>query len=74
VTPPPPPPPQPPAPLPPLRSLALIPCKDLLIAAVWLAGAFRTTIYWRENRLRIGAGSVLTAVDAEAVSSLEALA
>ncbi len=58
----------------PLRSLALIPCKDLLIAAVWLAGAFRTTIYWRENRLRIGAGSVLTAVDAEAVSSLEALA
>ncbi len=58
----------------PLRSLALIPCKDLLIAAVWLAGAFRTTIYWRENRLRVGAGSVLTAVDAEAVSSLEALA
>jgi ceramide glucosyltransferase len=40
-------------------ALAAIPLKDLLIAAVWLVGAFRTTIYWRENRLRIGPGSVL---------------
>jgi ceramide glucosyltransferase len=40
-------------------ALAAIPFKDLLIAAVWLAGAFRTTILWRQTRLRIGPGSVL---------------
>ena len=41
-------------------ALAAIPLKDLLIAGVWLVGAFRTTIYWRQTRLRIGPGSVLT--------------
>lgn len=41
-------------------ALAAIPLKDLLIAAVWLVGAFRTTIHWRQTRLRIGPGSVLT--------------
>jgi len=40
-------------------ALAAIPWKDLLIAGVWLAGAFRTTIMWRQTRLRIGPGSVL---------------
>jgi ceramide glucosyltransferase len=53
-------------------ALAAIPIKDLLVAAVWLAGTFRTTIYWRENRLRIGPGSVLTPLDDEA--PMEALA
>jgi ceramide glucosyltransferase len=43
----------------PLRALAAIPLKDLLIGGVWLAGAFRTTILWRQHRLRIGPGSVL---------------
>jgi ceramide glucosyltransferase len=53
-------------------ALAAIPLKDLLIAAVWLAGAFRTTIRWREKRLRIGAGSVLSPLDDEV--PVEALA
>jgi len=44
-------------------ALAAIPLKDLLIAGVWVAGAFRTTILWRETRLRIGPGSVLTPID-----------
>jgi len=43
----------------PAGALATIPLKDLLIAGVWVAGAFRTTIQWRQNRLRIGPGSVL---------------
>ena len=58
----------------PLLALAAIPWKDLLIFAVWLVGAFRTTITWRENRLRVGPGSVLSALDGDAVASLEALA
>jgi ceramide glucosyltransferase len=58
-------------PLPPL-AIAAIPLKDMLIAAVWLAGAFRTTISWRDKRLRIGAGSVLAPVHEE--EPLEAMA
>jgi ceramide glucosyltransferase len=46
-----------------LRELAWIPVKDLLIAAVWLVGAFRTSLSWRGHRLRIGAGSRLTPLD-----------
>jgi ceramide glucosyltransferase len=49
----------------PPAALAAIPLKDLMIAAVWLVGAFRTTIYWRQNRLRIGPGSVLAASGGE---------
>jgi ceramide glucosyltransferase len=45
------------------RELAWIPLKDLLIAAVWLVGAFRTTLSWRGHRLRIGAGSRLSPSD-----------
>jgi ceramide glucosyltransferase len=41
------------------RALLAIPVKDFLIAGVWLGGAFRRTICWRESRLRIGRGSVL---------------
>jgi ceramide glucosyltransferase len=55
-------------------ALAAILLKDLLIAGVWLAGALRTTIVWRQKRLRIGPGSVLTAVDGSDGSHLEALA
>jgi len=39
--------------------IALLPLKDLLIAAVWLAAPFRRTVAWRGTRLRIGAGSRL---------------
>jgi ceramide glucosyltransferase len=49
-----------------LLAMAAIPLKDLLIAAVWLTGAFRTTISWRDKRLRIGAGTVLAPIHAEA--------
>jgi ceramide glucosyltransferase len=41
--------------------LLWVPAKDLLIAAVWLAGAFRRTVGWRGHRLRLGAGSRLVA-------------
>nr|MDP9121810.1 hypothetical protein [Acidobacteriota bacterium] len=55
----------------PVRSLLAIPLKDLLIAGVWLIGAFRRTILWRGNRLRIGHGSVLSLADpAEATSAI----
>jgi ceramide glucosyltransferase len=52
-------------------ALLAIPLKDLLIAGVWVAGAFRTTIHWRQNRLRIGPGSVLTASPAGAAGPAE---
>ncbi len=44
------------------RELAWIPVKDLLIAAVWVAAAFRSTLCWRGNLLRVGPGSRLTPV------------
>lgn len=47
----------------PLRSLLWIPVKDLMIAGIWSVGLFRRTISWRGNRLRVGAGSVLTPVE-----------
>lgn len=47
----------------PLRSLLWIPVKDLLIAGIWSVGLFRRTISWRGNRLRVGAGSLLTPVE-----------
>lgn len=44
----------------PLRDLLWVPCKDVLIAGVWVAGLFRSTICWRGHRLRVGPGSRLT--------------
>jgi ceramide glucosyltransferase len=55
----------------PLRSLLWIPVKDLLIAGVWTVALFRRTICWRGHLLRVGPGSVLTAVHpAEAAAEL----
>jgi ceramide glucosyltransferase len=48
-----------------LTDLLLIPVKDLLIAGVWLLGAFRSTICWRGHRLRVGRGSRLWPVDVD---------
>jgi ceramide glucosyltransferase len=48
-----------------LTDLAFVPVKDLLIAGVWLVAAFRRTIHWRGNRVRIGPGSVLLPVRPE---------
>lgn len=55
----------------PLRSLLWIPIKDLMIAAIWSVGLFRRTISWRGNRLRVGAGSLLTPVEEPAGELLE---
>jgi ceramide glucosyltransferase len=49
----------------PARALAWIPVKDLLVFGLWVAAAFRTTIEWRGQRLRVERGSRL--VPAEAV-------
>lgn len=46
----------------PLSRLAWIPLKDLLIAAVWVAAPWKTTVVWRGKRLRIGAGSRLAPI------------
>lgn len=51
---------------PPLSAIALIPLKDLLVAALWAVGAFRRKIDWRGNVLRIEAGSLLREVPAQA--------
>lgn len=45
----------------PLAALPWIPVKSVLIAGIWGVGIFRRSIEWRGNRLRVGAGSVLTA-------------
>ncbi|HWE24954.1 MAG TPA: glycosyltransferase [Myxococcales bacterium] len=52
--------------LPPLRHVLLIPFKDLLMAAIWLVGAFRRTVNWRGNLLRIESGSALVALEVDA--------
>ncbi|HSI04181.1 MAG TPA: glycosyltransferase, partial [Myxococcota bacterium] len=46
----------------PVKYLALVPVKDFLVMAVWCTAAVKRTILWRGNRMRIGAGSVLTAL------------
>ncbi len=46
----------------PMKYLALVPVKDFLVMAVWCTAAVKRTILWRGNRMRIGAGSVLTAL------------
>lgn len=43
--------------------LLWVPFKDLLIAGVWVVGAFRSTICWRGHRLRVGPGSVLSLLE-----------
>jgi ceramide glucosyltransferase len=45
----------------PVRRLALIPVKDLMIAGVWTVGLFKRSLSWRGHRLRVGAGSLLEA-------------
>ena len=47
-----------------LRELCAIPAKDLLVAGIWLAGAFKRRVSWRGNLLVIEAGSRLTALEA----------
>lgn len=49
----------------PLRSQVWIPVKDLLVASIWIVGAFRRTICWRGNLLWVGPGSVLSPAEPE---------
>lgn len=44
------------------RAVPWIVVKDLLIAGIWAVGIFRQTLEWRGHRLRVGPGSVLSAV------------
>lgn len=46
-----------------LLEVLAIPFKDLLIAALWLVGAFRRRVSWRGRTLRIEQGSHLTTVE-----------
>lgn len=55
----------------PLRDLLWVPVKDLLIACIWVAGAFRSSICWRGHRLRVGPGSRLTPAEADASPAAE---
>jgi ceramide glucosyltransferase len=43
----------------PLHRLLLIPFKDLLLAGVWLVAVFRRRVWWRDNPLWIGPGTLL---------------
>ena len=36
------------------RSFVLMPLRDLLGFAVWVGGAFGTTVHWRDRKLRLG--------------------
>ena len=47
----------------PARDLAWIPVKDLLVFGLWVAAAFRTTIEWRGQRLRVERGSRLVPLE-----------
>jgi ceramide glucosyltransferase len=57
--------------LPALGHLFLIPVKDLLMAAIWVAGAFRRTVNWRGNLFFIERGSRLVPQDAPFATALE---
>jgi ceramide glucosyltransferase len=43
-----------------VRSLLLVPLKEILTGAAWLHGLFSRSIVWRSNHLIVGRGSVLS--------------
>lgn len=49
-------------PAPRLAQILVVPFKDLLVAGIWTVGAFRRTVNWRGNRMRIEEGSRLEPV------------
>jgi hypothetical protein len=57
--------------LPAVGHLLLIPGKDLLLAAIWVVGAFRRTVNWRGNLLSIERGSRLVQQNASFAAALE---
>lgn len=48
-----------------LVGLLALPFKDLFVLAIWVCAAVRTTVCWRGNYFKIGAGSVLTPLSEE---------
>lgn len=54
-----------------LGELALVPMKDLMVLGFWVAGLFDREVLWRGHTLRVGPGSVLTALPRSAASSPE---
>ncbi len=46
----------------PLLALIASPAKDLLLAVAWVHGLLNEEVDWRSNKLRVGAGTVLTRV------------
>lgn len=52
------------------KDLAWMPVKDCAILAVWVLGAFKTTLSWRGNRMRIGSGSRLFPVESPPTETL----
>jgi ceramide glucosyltransferase len=48
-----------------LAHLVLVPLKDLLMACVWLLAAFRRTVNWRGNLLRLESGSALVPLEVD---------
>lgn len=55
------------------RALLLVPVKDLLLFAVWLAAMFRRRIQWRGNALLMGWGSKLSRLPAPPWCPIRAL-
>jgi len=57
--------------LPALGHLLLVPVKDLLLAAIWVVGAFRRTVDWRGNLFTIERGSRLVPQESPFATALE---
>ena len=60
--------------LPSAGQVLLVPAKDLLLAAIWVVGAFKRTVNWRGNLFSIERGSRLVPLDATFASAVEEVA
>ncbi len=52
------------SPHPSVRTLSLMPLKDLLVPIMWVLGGLRRTVNWRGRKMLVGAGSRLSPVTA----------
>jgi len=60
--------------LPSAGHVLLVPAKDLLLAAIWVVGAFKLTVNWRGNLFSIERGSRLVPLDASFATAVEEVA
>jgi len=60
--------------LPSAGHVILVPAKDLLLAAIWVVGAFKRTVNWRGNLFSIERGSRLVPLDASFATAMEEVA